>query len=296
MARWAVLGGFFLFLSAAGAQDVFIGGRVDVELTVDDETAFDFGRLAGIDVTVEKPGVIDAYFDYSIAGGEGRVQELYLSPPQTRRWVDLKVGRFLLPFGDPRTDPVDRYVDGGRDLFDTYDGYRSGNVFLDTDVIGVEASRSFTPVDLTVAGFTTPDGDPGFLGRAVGTWSGARFGASTFVGKDTLGATLHQTAVHVGYLGHGVDAVVQGFLGDGSGDGLGGWVGRAAYRFPRVPLTLFVAETFYDDHAQTDVSSTRFGAAYRIDDHYRSEIRCEINDAPAAAGDDRVVFRFLGVF
>ncbi len=145
-------------LAAAPGQDVFVGGRVDLECSTAGEVTFDFGRLAGVDVTFQQPGVLDAYLDLSVAGGTARIQEFYLSPPQTRRVVDVIAGRFLLPYGDPATDPMDRYSDGSRDLFDSYADWRRGNVFLDTDVTGLGLHRRVDWFEADAVAAATPDG------------------------------------------------------------------------------------------------------------------------------------------
>lgn len=292
--RWAVA------LLTAGvpiaAQDVFIGGRVDAELVADRSTRFELGREAGIDLTFTQPGVLEAYFDLCVAGGRARVQELYLSPPQTKRVVTVKVGRFLLPYGDPRTDPVDRYVDGAPDLFNPYRDWRTGNVFLDLDATGVALARTFGPVSLDLVGASSPNEDLLGAGRAMlahGDWRG---GASLFFGSDRTGAALRQVALHGAYRGRRCEVSGQFFTGEaGTGDHRG-WLARASYRLPNLPLSLFVAQTLYNDDTRTAVSATRLGGWYKFDQHYRAEARYEFIQAPAPNGDNRFVARVTAVF
>lgn len=296
MKRRAALGWLLLTLSAAGAQDVFIGGRVELEARSDRRVRCNFGRLAGVDLTFSKPGVIDAYCDLSLAGGRARLQEFYVSPPQVRPYVRLSVGRFLLPYGDPNTNVVDRYVEGGRDLFDTYRGFRRGNVFLDTDVNGVRLSRSFGAVQLDVVGGSTDDGDGLAQARLYGRFLGARAGVSSYVGRDGQRRFMKQTAVHLAYGDHGVDAVGQVYTGRATGGNHRGWVYRVGYRLPWVPLGVFGAQTLYRDSAIAPVTSTRVGAEYRFDAHYRAEARYEFNNAPRPNRDNRFVLQATAVF
>lgn len=289
-----------ILLCAAGVvfgQDVYLGGRLDTEFSVNREARFDFGRLAGIDLTYSQPGVLDGYFDLSVAGGRVRVQEFYLSLPQTRRVADVVVGRFLLPYGDPITDPIDRYVAGGADLFDTYRAFRRGNVYLDTDVLGVWVRRTVAPVALDLVGASSPGADaPCFAARLVASKAGFRAGVSHFEGRDYLDAALRQTALHAGYEGYGLSAVGQWFVGRASNDDHRGWTARLGWRGERVPLEVFVSHTMANDDRLRPVNTTRLGLGWRFDDHYRFGVRYEFNDAPPPDHDDRFVARLLAVW
>lgn len=282
--------------SGGRAQDVFVGGRVDLELSFADTVTFDFGRLAGVDVTFQQPGLLDAYLDVSLAGGTTRIQECYVSPPQTRRYVDLTAGRFLLPYGDPGTDPVDRYCDGARDLFDTYDDWRRGNVFLDTDVTGLGLHRRLGWFEADAVAAATPDGALSGQGRLLFHAGGARFGGSVFYGEDTLGAAMRQAAFHAGWTGAGAEAQLQWYFGRATGGEHYGYLWRAQYTPPRLPLTGFVAQTFYNDDLLRYQMTTRCGLGWRFDDRYRVEGRYERIDSDVATAEGRFVVRGVAVF
>lgn len=294
----------FLCFSAAMAQDVFMGGRVDLEATVGADTRFDFGRQAGVDLTFSKPKVLDAYADISVAGGSVRLQELYLKLPPTARVVDVTLGRFLLPHGDPTTRAEERYAAGARDLFASYHDWRAGNCLLDTDVTGVMLSREVTlrrefTLGATLYGAQVPGDHFAFGGRLTGGWRGLRFGGSAYDGYDRPGAHAWQAVGFAAWEGFGVEVAGQAYFGKASGGEHHGQLLRAAYRLPmraRLPLDLFVARTTYDDDLQRGVATTRFGVGYRFGQYYRAELRYEINEAPGTVGDDVGVARLTAVF
>ena len=285
-----------LAVGGADAQDVFVGGRLDLELSGDPEITFDFGRLAGVDITLQEPGILDAYLDLSVAGGDARIQEFYISPPQTRRYVDLLVGRFLLPYGDPQTDPIDRYVDGGRDLFDPYADWRRGNVYLDTDVTGLQLHRRLGWFEGNAVAAATPDGDLCGQGRLLAHLGGGRLGGSVFYGQDTNGAQMRQGALHAGWSGGGLEAQAQWYVGAATGGDHRGILWRAAYTPPKFPLTGFVSQTLFNDDTQRAQMTTRFGVGWRFSQRYRVEGRYEVTDALAPFDDNRWVVRGVAVF
>jgi len=295
-ARFGLLALLSIPMSVVSGQDVFVGGRIDLEAAFGDTVTFDFGRLAGVDVTFQQPGVLDAYLDLSIAGGTARVQEFYLSPPQTRDVVDIIAGRFLLPYGDPGTDPIDRYCDGARDLFDPYQDWRRGNVFLDTDVTGVGLHRRFDWFEADAVAAATPDGAMSGQGRLLFHAGQARCGGSLFYGEDTNGAALRQAALHAGFSGNGLDGQVQWFAGEATGGDHYGYLWRAQYTPPKFPLTGFVSQTFYNDDLLRYQMTTRFGLGWRFDERYRVEGRYEVIDSDVAVDEGRLVVRGVAVF
>jgi hypothetical protein len=280
----------------APAQDVQFGGRLDAELDVGRVTRATLGRDAGVDVTFTKPGRLDAYFDYSFAGGRGRLQEFYVRLPQTRPIAEVTVGRFLLPFGDPGTRYTDRYVAGGRDLFTSYAGWRHGNVLLDTDVTGLRLAPRLGPVGFDLVGAESPGGRVAFCGRVVGSGAGLRGGVSCYLGRDGGGRPLSDLALHGGYEGHGWQADGNGFLGRGAGGPLRGYEWRAGYRPPKSPFDGFAGQTVYHDRAQSCVTTWRVGGRFAFEQFYHLELRYERNNVAGAGGEDLGVLRLLAVF
>lgn len=281
---------------SAAAQDVFVGGRVDFELRLGGDTAADFGRLAGLDVTFSKPGVLDAYVDVSAAGGDLYLQELYLSLPQTRRVAEVVLGRFLMPFGDSRTEIEDRYAVGARDLLDPYRAWRRGNVYLDGDLTGAWVRRADGDFAVDLAGGVTPGGDDWAVCARAELGDVLRGGASWFAGRESGGAALEQGAVHLGWQGRRATALGQLYLGRGAGDDQRGWLWRAGYRLPGAPVELHLAQTLFHDDAGGVITTTRLGATARFGGFYRAEARYEWLTAPAPFGDDRLILRLLAVF
>ena len=291
-------------LTAASAQDVFIGGRADLEATVGAKTRFDFGRNAGLDLTFIKPGQLDAYADISVAGGSVRLQELYLKLPQTRRVVDVTVGRFLLPHGDPNTRAEERYAAGARDLFTSYDDWRLGNCLLDTDANGLLLERALgSPRGVSLSGalygVQVPGDNFAYGARLMGSWRGWRVGGSWYDGADRAGANAWQAVAFAAWTGAGVEVSGQAYFGAATGGEHHGQLLRAAYTLPartRVPLDLFASRTTYDEDLRAGVATTRLGVGWRFGQFYRAELRYEINEAPGTVGHDAGVARLTAVF
>ena len=297
--------GLLLLLSictVALAQDVFIGGRADLEATVGANTRFDFGRQAGVDLTFSRDRLLDAYADISAAGGTVRLQELYLQLPITKRVVEVTAGRFLLPHGDPHTRAEERYAAGARDLFTSYRDWRPGNCLLDTDADGLMLAREFklphgATLDATLYGAQVPGGRFGYGARLIAGWRGFRVGGSWYDGYDQPGADAWQAVAFAAWEGSGVELSGQAYFGRATGGEQHGQLLRAAYRLPaRLPLDLFAARTTYDDDLQRGVATTRLGVGYRFAQYYRAELRYEINEAPGTVGDDAGVLRLTAVF
>ena len=158
------------------------------------------------------------------------------------------------------------------------------------------AQRGFGSFQVDLVGGSTDDGDALAQGRVFASFRGGRAGVSAYCGRDTQQRFMRQTAVHLGYSGHGVEAVGQLFEGRATGGNHRGWTWRVGYRLPMVPLSLFSAQTGYRDGLLPQVTSTRVGAQYRLDAHYRCEVRYEFNHAPAPAGDNRFVLGAMAVF
>lgn len=281
--------------AVAGAQDLYLGGRLDFELAAGDATTFQVGRYAGVDLTISQPGVLDAYLDLSVAGGQARLQEAYLSFPQTRGTVDLALGRFLLPYGDPHLMVEDRYVDGAPDLFTTYGHWRGGNVLLDTDLLGLRVSPRVGPVTFELSAGKTPGSSHlGVAGRAFLETAGWRLGGSVFSGHDGRDRALTQSILHGAWSGGGVSLLLQGYVGHTPGNDHRGWTGRVAYRPTGTPWSLHLAHSEFNDDTQRALRSSRLGVDYRFARFYRAELRFEHNDAPGAS--ERVLGRLTAVF
>ncbi len=291
--RWWLV---WCLVAPCSAQDVFLGGRVDLELQLGGETRFDFGRLAGIDLTYSQPGVLDAFVNLSVAGGDPHLAELYLSLPQTRRICDVVVGRFRAPFGDRETDPTDRYAVGARDLFTTYDGWRMGNVYLDSELTGVLLHRELGPLALDAAGGTTSDNDQLAYAGRIEIGDRLRGGGSLFFGSDAAGESYTQAALHGGWSGRRATVTGQLYLGQAAGGDFRGWLYRGAYRLPGAPVELHLAQTLYNEDLAGPVTTTRLGATARLGEYYRAEARMEWRDAPAPFDDELFLLRLLAIF
>jgi hypothetical protein len=285
-----------LLMGVASAQDVFVGGRVDLEAVVDRGVEARFGRDCGVDATFSKPKLLDAYFDFSLAGQRPRVQEFYLRLPQTRRVVDVTLGRFLLPHADARTTVVDRYVAGAPDLFDTYHGFRRGNVLLDTDVLGLRLSRAWGPLALDLVGAQAADsGNACLAARVVASGARWRGGGSYYLGRDAFGAPLWQAVGHAGWRGAGCELLGQAFWGGDRGDHRG-WTWRASFQPRRSHYDFLAAQTAFDPPGGRLLTTTRLGVRRRFAQFYRVELRGELHDARRPAGTEAVVLRLSAVF
>ncbi|MCC7492124.1 MAG: hypothetical protein IT204_07265 [Fimbriimonadaceae bacterium] len=289
--------GSLLLLTAAGwSQEVEIGGRLDLELRSDRDVTVDFGRHAGLDLTCRLPGKLDAYADLSVAGGRVRLQELYCQLPQTRRVVEVTLGRFLLPHGDPRLDPADRYAPGAPDLFDSYRGWRRGNVLLDTELTGLRLTRVWGPLTADLCGGSSSAGELALQGRLQLGDRGWRGGLSGFQGRLDDGSLLRQVVLHGGYSGARWQANGQLYLGRAAGNDQRGWAARLGWRVPGAPVDLFAAQTLYNDDRRSAVKATRLGARWKLDSHWRAELRYEFHQAPAPDHDNRLVLRAEAIF
>ncbi|MBI2298760.1 MAG: hypothetical protein HYU66_07400 [Armatimonadetes bacterium] len=282
-----------LGVAAVPGQDVFVGGRVDLEFRAGSGSRFVLGRDAGFDLRFQKGGVLDAWLDATAAGGRARVQELYLSFPQTRRVVDVAAGRFLLPFGERRMNVLDRYVAGAPDRFDSFRTWRRGNVFLDTDVTGLHLHARRGPAEVDLVGASPADrGDLCFASRVSLGGGGFNAGGSVYTGRDRAGAALFDAAVHAAWRRRGLyvagpchSVVVRDFVAAVSA------FARVCCRWRSI---LGACLRFWT--LQRAVGSTRVGVACDFAGHYRAELRYELNDAPGTAGDDLFVARLRAVF
>lgn len=288
---WLWLGIEWIGVAGLGnAQDVFWGGKFDVELSLGSTVAWDFSRESGLDLHYTTPRTRVTY-QFNLAGGRGRVSQFYA------RWLfnggpRVALGRFLAPFGSPVLEPLDKYVAGGPDVFDNFAAYRTGNVFVDTfaDGLWISWAAGGERVDLATAFAPDRRHWNSFL-RFRSVLGGVEGGLSFFSGQGAAGTYARALAFDAyGELPWGGFQVepLWGRLGGRNYQAL--FVEAHGYRGMRWEGGVKVG--LYDPEGGSSTATWKFLARYWETPSGFWEVRYEWNKAPGPAGQDRWVLRY----
>ncbi|HAZ64173.1 MAG TPA: hypothetical protein DCZ72_11265 [Armatimonadetes bacterium] len=288
-----------LFATAVCAQDVTIGGRVDLEARLSRKVSFGFGPEAGLDLTFVQPGLLHGYADLRINDDRLWLDEFYLMFPPTRRVVDVTLGRFRFPHGSRDLDRLDRYASGAPSFLT-----EDGDVLFDTYGQGLMLSREFdlggfSTLTGALYGVNTRGDNFAWGGQLEARRHGFQGVAGWFHGQDKPGTNAYQVILGGGWEGSGVSVLGHYLFGEATAGRHTGYQARLAYALPaesRLPFDVFVARTAYLGQTSPDHTTTRLGVGYRFGRFYRAELRYELNEAPGDDGQDRLIARLTAVF
>lgn len=302
MSQWklwvALGGGIFLWVGEGVAQDVFLGGTLDLETVVENGIDFELGREAGLNLTFALEDRVEVFFNYNLAGGRERTIEFYATLPRLRDQVALSIGRLRPPFGLPFREPRDAYVAGAPDFFDSFSGYRAGNVFLDTYGEGLSLAQEFRGlrVEATLLDRPRGKGQNIFL-RLRGLREDWQPAWSFFRGKDGNGnPTQWQGPAIQGRLGPTVEGGLEFLWGRQGGQAQQALYAELRQDFPAQALrAFFKLGTFGGEQIET-TATAKIGARRLLDPFSYLEARYEWNDAAGPAGAERFVLGYTVKF
>jgi len=302
MSRWklwmALGGGVFLWTGEGAAQDVFLGGALDLETVVDTGLDFELGREAGLNLRFALEDRVEAFFNYNLAGGRERTIEFYATFPRRRDRVELSVGRLRPSFGLPFREPRDAYVAGAPAFFDSFSGYRAGNVFLDTFGEGLSLAQEFGDlrVEATLLDRPRGKGQNVFL-RLRGAREGWQPEWSFFGGKDGNGNRAQwQGPAIQGRLGPTVEGGLEFLWGRRGGQDQQALYAELRRDFPAQALRAFGKLGMCGGEQMDTTATAKIGGRRFLDPFSYLEARYEWNDAPGPAGEDRFVLGYVVQF